>query len=259
MGILVFGSVARGEVDRKSDIDLFVLVNGDRTVARRVLSTVASDFGEKRFDGDRYTFEPFVESRESVQRAGEKLHSIFDEGITVYGDDEFQQIRKQVMPMSSTRIETLMDEVQASFDRRPDEIEVGLETNEADLLQLRKSYRLLAGATTFLDQGFHTLVIEASFVAIERVVEFKLLESGMEPRDLSGTHPGVYTEAARRGILSEHVAQNLQDLWRNHRAKTYYQDGLAARERATKLYALASETHEYVVNQSSKRHECICG
>lgn len=148
--------------------------------------------------------------------------------------------------------------MQAAFDRRPDEIEEGLETNEADVLQLRKSCRLLAGAETLLEQGFYTLVIEASFVAIERVVEFKLLEGGVEPRDLPGTHPGVYTEAARRGIISEHVAENLQDLWRNHRAKTYYRDGLAARERAAKIYELASEIHQYVVNQSAKKYGCIC-
>ncbi|WP_416841285.1 hypothetical protein [Haloferax sp. DFSO52] len=160
--------------------------------------------------------------------------------------------------MSGNRIETLVEDVQAAFDRRPEEIEDGLETNEADVLQLRKSCRLLAGADTLLDRGFYTIVIETSFVAIERVVEFKLLEGGVEPRDLPGTHPGVYTEAARRGILSEYVATNLQDLWRNHRAKTYYQDGLAARERASNLYELALEIHEYVVNQSSKRHECLC-
>lgn len=160
--------------------------------------------------------------------------------------------------MSSTRIEALIEEVQAAFDRRPDEIETGLETNEADLLQLRKSCRLLAGAATLFERGFYTLVIEASFVAIERVVEFKLLEGGVEPRDLPGTHPGVYTDAMKRGILPEYVAEDLQDLWRNHRAKTYYQDGLAARERAELLFELASETHEYIVNQSSKRHECCC-
>jgi hypothetical protein len=68
----------------------------------------------------------------------------------------------------------------------------------------------------------------------------------------------VYTEAARRGILPQRVAENLQDLWRSHRAKTYYQDGLASNERAEKAFVLASETHDFVVNQSSKRHECRC-
>ncbi|MFC7203312.1 hypothetical protein ACFQJC_07275 [Haloferax namakaokahaiae] len=160
--------------------------------------------------------------------------------------------------MSGNRIEELIDEVQAAFDYRPDEIETGLDTDEADVLQLRKSCRLLAGAESLLEAGYYTIVIETSFVAIERVVEFKLLEGGVEPRDLPGTHPGVYTEAAKRGILSERVASNLRDLWRNHRAKTYYQDGLAARGRAEKLFALASETHAFVLNQSTKRHDCIC-
>ncbi|AFK19566.1 HTH domain-containing protein [Haloferax mediterranei ATCC 33500] len=97
LGILVFGSVARGEADRKSDVDVFVLVDGDRTTARRVVSNVAGELGEERFDGDRYTFEPFVESEESALRAGEKLREIFREGVTVYGGDEFQRIRTEVM------------------------------------------------------------------------------------------------------------------------------------------------------------------
>jgi uncharacterized protein (UPF0332 family) len=121
-----------------------------------------------------------------------------------------------------------------------------------------ESCRLFAGAEILLDRGFHTIVIEASFVAIERVIEFKLLENGIEPRDLSGTHSGVYREAATQGILSESVAADLKNLWRNHRAKTYYQDGLAARERAEKMYEFASEAHLFVVNLSSKKHECFC-
>lgn len=160
--------------------------------------------------------------------------------------------------MSSNRIETLVDEVQAAFDRRPDEIEEGLDTNSADILQLRKSCRLLAGADVLLQQGFYTIVIEASFVAIERIIEFRLLEAGIVPRDLPGTHPGVYTEAAKRGILSGYIAENLQELWRDHRAKTYYQDGLATQKRAEKMFELAEETHTFVVNLSSKKHECIC-
>lgn len=97
LGVLVFGSVARGEADRKSDIDMFVLVDGDRTVARRIVSQIATELGEERFDGDRYTFEPFVETVESAQRAGEKLRELFREGITVRGDAEFHRVRKEVM------------------------------------------------------------------------------------------------------------------------------------------------------------------
>jgi predicted nucleotidyltransferase len=96
LGILVFGSVARGEADRRSDIDLFVVVDGDRTSARRLVTDVVGQLGEQRFDGDRFDFEPYVESAESAQRAGPKLREIFDEGITVYGGDRLQSVRKAV-------------------------------------------------------------------------------------------------------------------------------------------------------------------
>ena len=161
--------------------------------------------------------------------------------------------------MSSTRIEQLIDDAQAAFDRRPADIETGLDVSDAALLQLRKACRLLAGADTLHEEGYYTLVIEASFVAMERTVEFRLLERGrMEPKDLPGTHPGVYREAASAGIFSESTANDLADLWRDHRAKTYYQDGLAAAERAETMYALADEVHRFVVGRSSQGHECLC-
>lgn len=160
--------------------------------------------------------------------------------------------------MSSTHIEQLIADVQAAFDRRPTDIEPGLDVDDAALLQLRKACRLLAGAATLRDEEYYTLVIEASFVAIERTVEFRLLERGtMQPNDLPGTHPGVYREAASAGIFTESTAEDLADLWRDHRAKTYYQDGLAAADRAEQMYALASEIHDFVVGRSSQGYECL--
>jgi hypothetical protein len=146
--------------------------------------------------------------------------------------------------MSSSKIEILLDDVQAAFDRRPENVETGLNVEDAALLQLRKECRLLAGADALCDAGYYTLVIEASLVAIERTVEFRLLERGTDQSDaLPGTHPGVYREAASAGIFSESVADDLADLWREHQARTYYQDGLAARARAGKMYELTSEIH----------------
>jgi len=68
----------------------------------------------------------------------------------------------------------------------------------------------------------------------------------------------VYREAAAIGLFAESVAEDLADLWREHRAKTYYQDGLAAADRADTMYELASEIHEFVVGRSRQGHECIC-
>lgn len=161
--------------------------------------------------------------------------------------------------MSSTAIESLIDEVQAAFDQRPTTVEEDLDVDDAALLQLRKACRLLTGADLLLDAAYYTLVIEASFVAIERTIEFRLLERGtMEPQNLPGTHTGVYREAANIGLFAETTAEDLADLWREHRAKTYYQDGLASDARAQKMYALATEVHAFVVGRSSQGYECRC-
>ena len=97
VGIVVFGSVARGEADRQSDIDLFVVVDGDRTTARRTVEPVVADLEDQRFDGDRFVFEPYVESTNSAQQAESKLREIFLEGITVYEDEKLHSGRKEAL------------------------------------------------------------------------------------------------------------------------------------------------------------------
>lgn len=97
LGIVVFGSVARGEADRQSDIDLFVVIEGDRTSARRVVTDVVADLRDQRFDGDRFAFEPYVESVESAHRARSKIREIFKEGLTMYGTERLHSLRKAVM------------------------------------------------------------------------------------------------------------------------------------------------------------------
>jgi len=64
--------------------------------------------------------------------------------------------------MSSTRTEPLLDGVQAASDRRPSDIECGLDVSDAALHQPRKACRLLAGAAALQEQGHYTLVIAAS-------------------------------------------------------------------------------------------------
>lgn len=81
----------------------------------------------------------------------------------------------------------------------------------------------------------------------------------MGPADLPGTHPGVYREAARIGVIDESTADELADLWREHRSKTYYQDGLATADRADVMYELGCELHTYITGRSQQGHECICG
>lgn len=97
VGIVLFGSVARGTADRRSDVDIFVVVEGDRTTARRRVADIVSDLRERRFEGDRFDFETYVETVDSARRAADKLQPIFEEGIILYGTDELESLRRSVL------------------------------------------------------------------------------------------------------------------------------------------------------------------
>lgn len=96
IGVILFGSVARGDADRASDIDLMIIVNTDVTTARRKLTDVRQAVEQQRFDGDRYEFQLMVEAADSVENYGRKLHEIFSEGIVLQDSEQLQDL-KQVM------------------------------------------------------------------------------------------------------------------------------------------------------------------
>lgn len=96
VGVLLFGSVARGTADRASDIDLLVFIEDDKTQARRTVQSIVSTLQETKFDGNRYTFEVLVESTESAKRIGDRLRQQFDEGLTLVGSDQLSDIRTEV-------------------------------------------------------------------------------------------------------------------------------------------------------------------
>lgn len=97
-GIVCFGSVARGEADRASDLDVFVLVEDDDTLvnARRSISEIRCDLESERIDGHRYEFEVFVESVESARRRGEDLLPILREGIVLYETDVLRRVTEEL-------------------------------------------------------------------------------------------------------------------------------------------------------------------
>ncbi|WP_256335771.1 nucleotidyltransferase domain-containing protein [Halopenitus persicus] len=96
VGVVLFGSVARGEADRASDIDLLVIVDDDKTTARRTVQSVVSDLEDQRFEGNRYTFQPLIELTDSANRIGNQLRPQFDAGITLVGSDQLSELRTEV-------------------------------------------------------------------------------------------------------------------------------------------------------------------
>ncbi|WP_135823328.1 nucleotidyltransferase domain-containing protein [Halorussus ruber] len=97
-GVVCFGSVARGEADRVSDIDVFVLVEADDELvrARRAVSDVKRDLEAEPIDGQRYEFEVFVESDESARNRDEDLQPILKEGIVLYETETFDRTKRDV-------------------------------------------------------------------------------------------------------------------------------------------------------------------
>jgi predicted nucleotidyltransferase len=97
VGILVFGSVARGEADRASDIDLFIVVEDELMASRRAIQDIEMEVSNRTFDGDRFEFQVMVESMDIGAEYGEKLRTIFTEGITIYETDDLDELRRGVL------------------------------------------------------------------------------------------------------------------------------------------------------------------
>ena len=96
VGIVLFGSVARGTADRRSDIDLLVIVDGNLTYGRRICTSVARDTEEQSFDGHRYEFEILVETPETAASHGAKLTEIFDDGLVLDRSEQLQELRQVI-------------------------------------------------------------------------------------------------------------------------------------------------------------------
>lgn len=96
IGVILFGSVARGEADRASDIDIQAIVDDDLLESRRELQDIRKKIEKQKFDGQRYEIQLLVESIESAESYGEKLQEIFSEGITLYSAEKLDQIREAV-------------------------------------------------------------------------------------------------------------------------------------------------------------------
>ena len=92
-GIVLYGSVARGEADRRSDIDLWVLVDENRVEQQRIASQVEDDLEDRKFDGERYDFHIAVESMESLPAFTDDISRIVRSGIPTFKVDTFETLR----------------------------------------------------------------------------------------------------------------------------------------------------------------------
>lgn len=141
-------------------------------------------------------------------------------------------------------------------------IEDDLETDgDEALVQLRKACRLLEAVRALRESdGYDTSVIELSFAAIERSLQFYLVHRGGYEMTEFFDHATVYVEGVRRGVnmYSEELAEQFRTLWAQNRSALYYRGALATHEQADALFVLAESVHRWIIEYASIFHECRC-
>ena len=146
-----------------------------------------------------------------------------------------------------------------SFEVSPEAVEEGLDVDDPALVQLRRACRLLAAGARLLDNGYFTVVIESSFVAIERTIQFRLIHDGaMKPEQVISNHDQLYRRGIETGLFDETFGERLTELWNQNRSKTYYRLGIATENQARTMHRLASNLHQHLINVTGVKHECIC-
>lgn len=131
-GIVLFGSVARGDADRRSDIDLWVLVGGDHMQQRHDANKLANQLQELQIPptvavtdatstnfeskwtairetlenddqdwaaAERHSFEIIVETPQSIINQSERVDAekLFGEGITLLSSESLERIKLEVL------------------------------------------------------------------------------------------------------------------------------------------------------------------
>lgn len=159
--------------------------------------------------------------------------------------------------MTSRELEAALEKTEDAFQRRPENPEVGLEfVSDASTLQLRKACRLLDAASFLLERNGHfTVIIESSFVAIERSIQYYVESKNYDVP--AQRHTEVYDIGVRAGLFSQDIADRLTELWLENRSESYYRTGIAGEYRAKTIHQLASTLHEEIVAETRTR-ECIC-
>jgi len=97
IGIVLYGSVARGEADRRSDIDLWVLTTTDRAPNQREANAVGSDLEDAEFDGNRYAYDIDVETVQGIPTYTEDIRQIVVSGIPIYSTNKFETVEKLLL------------------------------------------------------------------------------------------------------------------------------------------------------------------
>lgn len=95
LGVVLFGSVAHGDADRASDVDLFVVVPKNRMEAQRKAHEIEKDIATERFGGHRYEFHIVVETQDAAPKH-DRISDVLTEGITLRTAAALDAVKREV-------------------------------------------------------------------------------------------------------------------------------------------------------------------
>lgn len=165
------------------------------------------------------------------------------------------------MPNDPSRIVDALGDVEEAFARyhlQPS-YETGLDPDDPETTQLRKACRLLeAGRALRANDGYYTSVIEMSFAAIERTLEWYALVQSTDTIGDFQSHRRAYDRAAELGLFSQSLCDALYQMYEENRSAAYYRDTIATEAQAETLFHLAVDVHGFTVQYMRCVHECRC-
>ncbi|MDY6788423.1 MAG: hypothetical protein SVV03_00510 [Candidatus Nanohaloarchaea archaeon] len=102
------------------------------------------------------------------------------------------------------------------------------------------------------------MTIEASFAAIERILQFYLEEKELVKEDDHIDHNKIYRLGSQTGLYGDDMRDKLIQLWKNNRSKTYYREGIGSENSASTIIDLARQIHAHILKLEKRKRDCIC-
>ncbi len=139
------------------------------------------------------------------------------------------------------------------------EFEDGIVRDEDWKTQLQKACRLLEACRVLrTHDGYHTSVIEMSFAAIERTLEFYCLYRSEDAIDDFADHERVYDRVVELGLYTCETADELRYLYAGNRTNQYYGNIVSTRQQAESMHELARIVHRETIQPTGVAYKCNC-
>lgn len=140
-------------------------------------------------------------------------------------------------------------------------VQDSLSWQQADAdVQLGKACAMLGTCRQLRDgTNDNVSIVELSFNAIERSLQFYLVDMTAAESSDYHEHGGVYRDIEKRRVFSdENIADRIDSFRAEHRSRIYYDIERPGRDLALGMHDLAEEIHSYIVMFADAQSRCGC-